>query len=241
VQDFWDELSDASMPATQPLHIAPARRRITSDLSLDAEVVTAAPPKPRFETSRELQQDVAGNGATRPKIVVPIAGQSPLTPGRAAMPLSQGFAAPQQLGRVTVPVARNVQIAHANEPRVAPRPRKRSRDFVVGLVLVLCFAGLLLATGAYVRSWIKTPTAEQTPPPTGIIGREASTTTDLNLRDGPNVSNNQIGLAEAGSRVRILNANNNWCEVQVLEHSRPKAEPDSKDQGWVNKRFLKFD
>jgi hypothetical protein len=157
------------------------------------------------------------------------------------MPMAQGFAAPQQLGRVTVPVAPNAQMAHANEPRIAPRPRKRSRDFVVGLVLVLCFAGLLLATGAYVRSRIKTPTVEQTPPPTGIIGREALTTTDLNLRDGPNVGNNQIGLAEAGSRVRILDANNNWCEVQVLQHSRPKAEPDSADRGWVNKRFLKFD
>src|SRR5260221_4053479 len=67
VQDFWDELSDASMPATQPLNMVPVRRRITSDLSMDAEVITAAPPKPRFETSRELQQDAANNAATRPK------------------------------------------------------------------------------------------------------------------------------------------------------------------------------
>jgi hypothetical protein len=153
---------------------------------------------------------------------------------------AQGFAAPQQLGRVTVPVARTGQVPLAHQAGISVRPRKRSRDFVVGLVLVLCFAGLLLATGAYVRSWIRTPSIEQTPP-TGIIGREALTTTDLNLRDGPNVGNNQIGLAEAGSRVRILNANNNWCEVQVLQHSRPKAEPDSADRGWVNKRFLKFD
>jgi hypothetical protein len=159
------------------------------------------------------------------------------------MAATQGFAAPQQVGRVTVPVAaRNGQVARDSTPAIGPRPRKRSRDFVVGLILVLCFAGLLIATGAYVRKWIKarTPATEQTPP-TGIVGREALTTTDLNLRDGPNVSNNQIGLAEAGSKVRVLSLNNNWCEVQVIQHSRPKDDPTSADRGWVNKRFLKFD
>jgi serine/threonine protein kinase len=234
VQDFWDELSDASLPATQPLNTAQARRRISSDLSLEAEVIAAAPPKPRFETSRELQhQEVAGNGATRPKIVVPIAGH--LTAASA-----QGFAAPQQPGRVTVPVDQNGQVARAGQGNIAVRPRRRSRNFVVGLALVLCFAGLLVATGAYVRSWIKTRTTDQSAA-TGVVGHDALTTTDLKLRDGPNATNNQIGLAEAGSRVRVLNVNNNWCEVQVVQHARPKDDPNSADRGWVNKRFLKFD
>jgi hypothetical protein len=167
--------------------------------------------------------------------VVPIAEQL-----KAAT--AQGFAAPQQVGRVTVPVQRNGNVARAADPGPAVKPRKRSRDFVVGLVLVLCFAGLLVATGTYVRSWIRSRATDQTTtPPTGIVGREALTTSDLNLRDGPNVSNNQIGVAEVGSRVRVLSVNNNWCEVQILEHSRPKDQPDSADRGWVNKRFLKFD
>jgi uncharacterized protein YgiM (DUF1202 family) len=122
------------------------------------------------------------------------------------------------------------------------------RDFVVGAILVLCFAGLLMATGAYVRSLIKKRVAQQQQQQqqttNGIVGREALTTTDLNLRDGPNQTNDAIGLAEAGSRVRVVsvnNNNNNWCEVQVLQHSRPKDDPTSADRGWVNKRFLKFD
>jgi serine/threonine protein kinase len=238
VQDFWDELSDASLPATQPLTTAQASRRISSDLSLEAEVITAAPPKPRFETSRELQyQEVAGNGATRPKIVVPIAGQ---LAGHLTVAPIQGFAAPQQVGRVTVPVSRNGQPAGAGHGHIALKPRRRTRDFVVGLVLVLCFAGLLVATGAYVRSWIKARAADQTTT-TGVVGHDALTTTDLNLRDGPNVTNDQIGLAEAGSKVRVLNVNNNWCEVQVVQHARPKDVPDSADRGWVNKKYLKFD
>jgi serine/threonine protein kinase len=235
VQDFWDELSDASLPATQPLITGTKRRHITSDLSLETEVITAPPPKPRFETSRELEKEFAGNGAARPKIVVPIAGNATVAP-------AQGFAAPQQVGRVTVPVTPNGQVARTGEVRVAAGARKRSRDFVVGVALVLCFAGLLVATGAYVRSWIRAriPT-DQTTTTTGIVGREALTITDLNLRDGPNATNNQIGLAEAGSRVRVLDVNNNWCEVQVVQHSRPKSEPNSADRGWASKKYLKFD
>ncbi len=241
VQEFWDELSDAALPATQPLNTAQTRRRISSDLSLEAEVVTAAPPKPRFETSRELQhQEVAGNGAARPKIVVPIAGHSA---GHSTVMPSQGFAAPQQMGRLTVPVARNGQAARAVQGNIALKPRKRSRDFVVGLALVLCFAGLLVATGAYVRSWINRRATQQTNTTTGIVGREAVTTTDVNLRAGPNSKSDKVGLAESGSRVQVLSlsSNNNWCEVQVIQHSRLKDEPNSADRGWVNREFLKFD
>jgi serine/threonine protein kinase len=240
VQDFWEDLADAALPATQPLDLERAGRRISSDLRPEAEVVTAAPPKPRFETSRELEhQAIVGNGATRPKIVVPIAGQPQVSQLQATVAAAQGFAAPQQVGRVTVPVARNGQAARAVEVKPALKARRRGRDFVVGVILVLCFAGLLVATGAYVRSRIRSSAPDQ--PTTTGVGHDALTTTDLNLRDGPSVNSNQIGLAEAGSKVRILNANNNWCEVQVLQHGRPKEDPASADRGWVNKRYLKFD
>jgi len=38
-----------------------------------------------------------------------------------------------------------------------------------------------------------------------------------------------------------LGANVNWCEIQVVQHARPKSDPTSQDRGWVNKQFLKFD
>jgi serine/threonine-protein kinase len=245
VQDFWEDLSDASLPATQRLNTGRSGWRITSDLSLEAEAITAAPPKPRFETSRELQhQTIAGNGVARPKIVVPIAGQSTMFTDPAPVTPTQGFAAPQQMGRVTVQVARNGQVARAGEARIATNARRRGRDFFVGVALVLCFAGLLVATGAYVRSWIKTRT---TPPitttPTSIVGREAVTTIDTNLRAGPNSRTEKVGLAELGSHVKVLSvsSNNNWCEVEIIQHSRPKEDPSSNDHGWVNRDLLKFD
>src|SRR5215813_13978706 len=234
VEDFWDDLNDVTMPVTQPLALAAAihRSSTSSELNVDEVLTAAAPPRPRFETSRELrQQALTSNGSVRPRIVVPIAN-------RFTKSGSQEMADLSQPGRVTVTVSPDItgrsaaQIANA-------KPRRRGRDFVVGLALVLCFAGLLAATGTYVRSWIKkraaqtTTTTVQTPD----SGRQAVTKTDVNLRAGPNSQTDIIGLAEVGSRVQIISTsatNSNWCEVQVLEHSRSKKDPTSADRGWLN-------
>jgi len=237
VQDFWDELNDVTMPVTQPLAGAKPQHRISSDLNLEPEVLTlAAPPRPRFETSRELKEHQAsGNGVVRPRIVVPVAGAQ--TSG-----LAREFAAVES-GRVTVPVGQNRVAERSAAAIVVAKSRKRGRDFVVGLVLVLCFAGLLAATGAYVRSLIRKRINPPVQTPATDVGRQAVTITDVNLRTGPNSRSDIIGLAESGSRVQVLTigSNNNWYEVQVLQHARTKEDPASADRGWLNRSFLKFD
>ena len=74
---------------------------------------------------------------------------------------------------------------------------------------------MLLATHKYVTSnWnplLKIPQLEIC----FIVGREGVTTTDVNLRADPSSTNTAIGLAEFGSRVKVLAVNNNWYEVQV--------------------------
>lgn len=238
VKDFWDDLNDVTMPVTQPLAMTSAatpRQRVSSELKVEDVVTLAAPPRPRFETSRELKQhQVSGNGVPRPRIVVPIAGSI----------AAQEFAALAG-NRVTVPVART-NVANPAPIGVVTKSRKRGRDFVVGLALVLCFAGLLAATGAYVRSLIRQRAAQTTQTTTagGDVGRQGVTTTDVNLRAGPNNKTDIIGLAEIGSRVQVLSissSNSNWCEVQVVQHGRAKKDPSSPDRGWMNRTFLNFD
>ncbi|MGZ5484267.1 MAG: SH3 domain-containing protein, partial [Pyrinomonadaceae bacterium] len=100
--------------------------------------------------------------------------------------------------------------------------------------------GMLLATRNYIRNrW-----AQQQTQQTGPIGREALTTTDLNLRAGPSSANDRVGMAAAGSRVKVLSisgSNANWYEVQVLEHGSPKTDPSFSDRGWVNRQYLRFE
>lgn len=236
VRDFWDEFNDAALPPTQPLGFAQPRMRPISDLSLETDVLTeVAPPKPSFETSRELQHhQAAGNGAARPRLVVPI--------NEAASAIqTQDYAMLQQPGRVTVSVPHNTPPAGPVRAVAVPaKPKSRARAFIISVILVLAFAGLLAATGAYVRSRINRQNPQTTTPPS-IVGREALTITDLNLRRDPNTDNDPVGLAEAGSRVRVLSVDANWCEVQVVQHSRAKDDPNSANHGWVNKKFLKFD
>jgi len=235
VQEFWDDLSAAagSEPDVQEADLTldlPPPIGITSDLTLPPTVATvAAPPKPRFETSKELQQEQLANGA-RPRIVVPIANS--LNTVANASPMAT------QPGRVTVavPVANQKVVAAGG----AVRKPSRWRALIVSLILIVAFAGMLLATRNYIRRrWAQETTTE----PNTLVGREALTTTDLNLRAGPSSATDRVGLAESGSRVKVLTlgSNANWCEVQVLQHARGKIDPASLDRGWVNKQFLKFD
>ena len=237
VQEFWDELSDAMLPPTRELQAVEPRRGVTSDLNL-AAVATAAPPRPRFESSQDLREEPAVNGAG-PRIVVAIANQS-VPSAMAPAPTFGG--AQKQSGRVNVAVPESVPKTSPKPAQVEPTPKRsnRLRAILVSLVLIMAFAGMLLATRNYIRNrWARQQTQQ-----TGPIGREALTTTDLKLRAGPSSANDQVGLAAAGSRVKVLSISSsraNWCEVQVLEHSRPKTDPSSSDRGWVNRQFLKFE
>ncbi len=120
-------------------------------------------------------------------------------------------------------------------------PARRKRRALVAVGLILAFSGMLLATHKYVTTrWNPLAPITQNVEPV-VIGKQGVTTTDVNLRPGANSANGPIGLAESGSKVKVLSADNNWYEVQIMEHARPKTDPYSSDRGWINKRYVKFD
>lgn len=235
VAEFWDELADAVLPPTQPLSVSEAlKRRPSSDWTLEAEEITQAPPRPRFEPGRPAEPAYAGleaiTTAKRPKIVVPVSkigGPVTTAPSVSAKDIVRAFPDQPRNGKAVL-------------PRGA-KPTSRSKRFLVALVLIVCFSGMLWATHRYVTSnWnplLRIPQFESA----FIVGREGVTTTDVNLRSDPSSTNTAIGLAETGSRVKVLAVNNNWYEVQVVQHGRPKTDPYTSDRGWLNKRFVKLD
>jgi len=229
VEEFWDDIADASLPPTRPLMMVPAdtqqRRKPSEDLSVqpEEEFTEAAPPRPHFEVP---YRDTSIDTIKRPRIVVPISAEA-----RRQMELR---AHPELQSQVRRPdrIRQSVDL-------VLPVSKKRRALVAAGLVLA--FSGMLLATHKYVTTrWNPLAPITQTVEPV-IIGRQGVTTTDVNLRSAANISNAPIGLAESGSKVKVLSADNNWFEVQVVEHARPKIEPYSSDRGWVNKRYVKFD
>lgn len=245
MQEFWDELADAALPPTRPLSAQNLRpvRKPSSELSVEPEDITEAPPRARFELAQAPELAHASiEPSKRPRIVVSVSRIQQSLPGTeslAARPTAKDIVAsfPDQ-SRMQ---SRNGKSATVQVQSPSQAPRGRPRRFLVALFLIVSFSGMLLATHKYVTSqWNplgKIPGLSEV----FVVGREGVTTTDVNLRNGPGASNQTIGLAEVGSRVKVLSENNNWYEVQILAHGRPKIDQFLSDRGWINKRFVKFD
>jgi serine/threonine protein kinase len=243
VAEFWQELADAALPDTKELPGAVGRNsplHVSAELKTEPEEMTQAPPRPRFEVPRAEETFAASLAmAQRPKIVVPV-----IAPQPAFSKLSERQTASQIIAAFPNQDVRASIKQHANGNTHLPRVEKlpsRGKRFLVAALLVVLFSGMLLATHRYVTSrW--NPLAEiPALSNTFVLGKEGITTRDLNLRADPSAENQPIGLAEIGSRVRVLAVNSNWYEIQVLQHSRPKIDQYTADRGWVNKKYLKFD
>jgi serine/threonine protein kinase len=238
----------------------------SSDLSIEVDDVTEPPPQPRFESVNAPEAPephapaptaptpvpyAADNATRRPKIVVPVvtlqsapesanarAEMEPRASARDRIAALPDQAAPT--GRAAQP--RNGKLSdkrgsHQRRP-VAPR---RARPFLVAALLVVLFSVMLLATHKYVTSHWNPLVGLPLLADIFTIGREGVTTTDVNLRPDASSTKAPIGLAEAGSRVKILATGENWYEIQILEHGRAKTDPFTADRGWINKKFVKFD
>jgi serine/threonine protein kinase len=239
VGEFWDELSDAALPPTRLLKQPDTTENLSrpgDQLTAAIELTSQAPPRPRFDSTRNLRR-LKTNGNARPRIVVQVrdAESAPLPARRATQ-----------------------QAAHeilAGLPDVSPQDARKTnpqRDsgagrgarFLVALALIIAFAGMLLATHNYFRGRLPLwGTEQQNASPSGTdIGREVYTTTDVYLRPDAGTSNAPIGKAEMGSRVRVLSVNANWYEVQIIQHGRrPDAGGLTGERGWINKRYLNLD
>jgi serine/threonine protein kinase len=257
VREFWDDLADATLPPTRSLEgvavdrPAELRQRPSLDLNVEPVELTEAPPQPRFQPVSPAPQPASSQTtipygvqpeSRRPKIVVPVstmhsrarplAGREEVLVGHSAR--DRIAALPDQSRNGKVPVGRM-------ENKRRPVGPGRGRPLLVAAILILGFVGMLLATHKYVTShwnpFVGLPVLSEL----FVIGREGVTTTDVNLRSDASVANAPIGLAEAGSRIKILATGDNWYEVQVLQHGRAKADPFTSDKGWINKKFVRFD
>ena len=221
VTAFWDELSESALSVTKVDH-PPVEELAKAGVSEQLTAVSQrtavdAPPRPRFElTGGVVQTGPNGNGASHPRIVVPLGLQAASTLEPA------NLASTQQ--------AHEILAAMSDAPAPKKRTQATQKDwtagrgmrFLVAFLLILAFAGILLATHNYFRGriplWGSRPSGSTSTGDSNQrvdVGREVLTVTDVYLRPDAGTSNSPIGLAETGSRVKILSANNNWYEVQI--------------------------
>ena len=114
-------------------------------------------------------------------------------------------------------------------------PRKKIRRVAAVFILLIgLFAGSLYGTYNYllgVFPEFRSPFSKQ-------VG---TAMTDINLRSSPTTNNSPIGLVTRNSRVRVVNVANNWYEIVIIEHGRPKTGRDQADRGWAYGRYIRLD
>lgn len=118
-------------------------------------------------------------------------------------------------------------------------PRVFALRILLVLVIVLSIlAGLPSILALFRRADV--PVASQNAAANPLVGREALTITDLHIRSVPGAGQPKIGLAQKHSRLRIRssNADGTWHEVDVIEYSQTKKNPEFSDRGWVRSKFL---
>ncbi len=225
VEEYWAELKDAVLPHTRPLEKSAAIvEMLNSEGAAVKQTVTAPPPAPIFARAVEQNRD-----STRQRIVVPLAQSSTAAAGVAVS--SNGSHA------VSAPEVKKTRERQTVKREFVMPPRVRS--WLVALLLLVAFSGMLFATYRYVSSLNSNTSRQATDNPPSPVGHEFLTTTDLYLRAGPSTSYDSIGLAEGNSSVKVLKVNGNWYQVNVVEHGRQKKDAGSADQGWLNSAYLK--
>lgn len=71
--------------------------------------------------------------------------------------------------------------------------------------------------------------------------RTAVANTDIYLRPQANTDNDPIGLVTKNSKLKIVNSQNNWYQVDVVEQGRARANSASQSRGWLNGKYLDID
>ena len=235
VQEFWDDLSDASLPPTQllrpPENGTAANRRTSASLLENSEAPNRdAPPRPRFNSTQELKESQIA-GKERPRIVVRVAEAETPAP-----------IAPRQNAREIIDALSDAPVGKPQRPEPGARLSGRFARLGVAVLLVLAFAGMLLATHNYFRGrwplWGGRGTSS--PPATSQrdVGRAGVVNKRAYIRNAPSIKDDTIiTIVEKGSQIRVLSVSDDdrWYEVEATS---TVGTTNVVTRGWMGKSVI---
>lgn len=221
---------------------------------------TLADPAARHQSVDEFWSDLAGvrqfaaegefSTVLRSEMAAPqpyvSRGYTPIVPDRPSFEAVADVPSSMSPPLIYIPPQAAPAVSSTNNEDVVPvtntgkRTRTKRKGFrrLVGFaILVLAFTGLLYGTAAFVRNRMMLPgTTTSAKNSTGIAS------IDVYLRPSPNTDNDPIGLVTKNSKVRIVNSQNNWYQVDVVQQGREGApSPGNAKRGWLNGKYLNFD
>jgi serine/threonine protein kinase len=180
------------------------------------------PAQPNFEPVSDPAFRVAGRSErmqpamppTRPSVIVapPPKGDNAVAPGNA------------------------VGVSKREQTAALPKRRKLLRRVLSFAIFLVIFTGILYGTHSYMSGLGILPAIFTTGG-----SKTAVASTDIFLRSTPNTDNEPIGLVTKKSKVRIVNSQNNWYQVEVVEQGRVSNFPASASRGWLYGKYLDID
>ncbi len=218
VNDFWVDLVQVKLLAeteeTETLTQVAPKPHLIPQPSVTKDFSPQAPIRPHFNTSENFKVPMPDD--KNPNFVVRLSSdrivESPI---------------PKQIYNEN----RQIQF-DISQPETNAKTGFLKKTAIFTLLISL-FAGGLFATQNYLRHGRIFPTVQNP-----FASREGIANNDVNIRKEGDVDSDKIGLVPRGSRVRIVNSKDNWLEIAIIERTRQKDDPDEKEQGWVNRRYI---
>ena len=185
------------------------------------------PEQPQFDAIDEARIDTPPPTIRSPFSVPPPMAMPPTAGNRQSIAFSP-YAPPTKTA-----------IGNAASAIVAEKPRKKRRKlraFAIFILLIAAFGGILYGTASYMRGRVTLPEIRNPFKVQTAVANE-----NVNLRAGPTADSERIGLVTKNSKVKIVNSQNNWYQVDVIEQGQAKNNVPAATRGWLNGKFLDID
>ena len=218
VNDFWHDLAEVKLLAdteeAEPETQISRKPHFVPQPSISKDFSPQAPVLPKFNTSQDFRMPMTEE--KNPNFVVKLPNDG--TAQNNAQPTIHN-----PKGQIQFEL-----------PQPPPKPTRSflKKAAIFSLFLVI-FAGALFATQNYLRYGRIFPTINNP-----LVKPEGVANSDVNIRKDGDVDSAKIGLVPRGSKVRVLNSKDNWLEIDIIELSRPKENPNDAERGWVNGRYI---
>jgi serine/threonine protein kinase len=221
VNDFWKDLGQVKLFAEseegETETQVSARPHTVPQPSVTPDFSPKAPVMPKFNTSRELKFKNNTVEEANPRLVVKLDSNK-----------SDKIVQPSPQPRLSETGKPNLDVPVPDTPT-----RKFLRSIAVVLVFLTMVAAGLFATQSYLRSGRILPEIQN--PFKQTFGVALG---DVNLRKEADADSQRVGLVPKGSRVRIIDAKDNWIKIDIIEFSHPKENSGDLETGWVNRRYI---
>ncbi len=217
VTDFWQDLSSikrlAEVEDGEDLRQVSSQPHTIPQPHISKGYTPLAPQLPRFNTSKDFKVNPNLSSPNRLPLVVK---------------LDNNYQTP-----IKQPPVIEHESVQEQEIFVQPKQKRQwnfPRRFAIFVIFIGLFAGILYGTHNYLRGRGVLPDFSSP-----FSKSEAVALTDINLRSDSNTDNQPLGIVTKDSKLRIVNTDGNWYEVDIIEQGHVITDNNNAPtHGWVS-------